>query len=124
MDKYTTKDRMTKYVVVGALLGAMGGVMYFGQEPETQKVVELNAAAASDSEGICTSRLVWNGDFGDWKNWRGPSEAGRYACGMCVSTPDWSWYEDDKGSVGMKLKFCSNVDWNVQETVEVYGDGY
>lgn len=114
---------MTKYVVVGALVGALGGAFYFSQ-PETNNAIELDAAGASDSEGICTSRLVWNGDYGNWKQWRGPSEAGRYTCGMCVSTPDWPWYEDDKGTVGLKLKYCSNVDWNVQETVEIFGDGY
>ena len=57
MDKYTTKDRMTKYVVVGALLGAMGGVMYFGQEPETE-VVEMTAAAARSR--IEEGQVPWN----------------------------------------------------------------
>jgi len=81
----------------------------------------MDALAASDSEGECTSRVAWIGDNGDWKPWRSASEAGRYACGMKVQTPGYDWWEDDQAMIGLKFAFCKNDDWNTMETVEIAG---
>ena len=77
--------------------------------------IEMNAVACSDSEGMCSERVVFHGDSvgGTWQRWRGGSEAGRYACGFAHATPTYGWLDDDKGMIGLKFMFCKNDHWEL-----------
>jgi len=104
VDDFQNKNqKVMKYIAIGALLGFAGSACFFNMEapaaPVEEAEIDMSAVACSDSEGKCSERVVWTGTDigGDWGNWRGPSEAGRYACGFAHSSPSYSWYEDDKG---------------------------
>ena len=120
-----------KWAAAGLLLGSLGAYTYLESNTQApnwvddlemendEELTNLNAQACSDSEGWCSERVVHLGDAGAWGMWRGPSEAGRYACGFTISKPSYGWLDDNMGIKGLKFKYCKSDSWYIQEEVEV-----
>jgi len=81
----------------------------------------IPVSATSKSLGArpgTVDKVIFDGDWGHWKGWKGVNDGGYYACGAEMRFEDPCG--DDTAANGLRFKYCHLQDWSAQKTAAIY----